>query len=93
MPELVLSAYSCGDLFWQSPLLKSSREQLAQLCEETSEIPMVIVAGVPLEIRQKLYNCAVFLYQGRILGVVPKKYLPNYAEFYEARNFAPGRGR
>ena len=91
LPELVLSAYSCGDLFWQSPLLKSSREQLARLCEETSEIPMVIVAGVPLEIRQKLYNCAVFLYQGRILGVVPKKYLPNYAEFYEARNFAPGR--
>lgn len=91
LPELAISAYSCGDLFWQSPLLKSSREQLARLCEETREISMVIVVGAPLEVRQKLYNCAVFLYQGQILGVVPKKYLPNYAEFYEARNFTPGR--
>ena len=81
LPELVISAYTCGDLFWQRPLLGESRRQLGQLIEETREVPVVIVAGAPLLIHQKLYNCAVFFYKGRILGVVPKRNLPNYAEF------------
>lgn len=91
LPELVISAYTCGDLFWQKPLLEESKKQLAAILEETAEIPMVIVAGAPLLVHQKLYNCAVFLYRGRILGVVPKHNLPNYSEFYEARHFTPGR--
>ena len=91
LPELALSAYTCGDLFWQKPLLEESRRQLAALVEETAGLSMVLVVGVPLVIDQKLYNCAVFLYRGRILGVVPKHNLPNYAEFYEARHFTPGK--
>ena len=91
LPELVISAYTCGDLFWQKPLLEESKKQLAVILEETAEIPMVIVAGAPLLVHQKLYNCAVFLYRGRILGVVPKHNLPNYSEFYEARHFTQGK--
>lgn len=91
LPELVMSAYTCGDLFWQKPLLEESRKQLGELLCETADISMVIVAGTPLVVHQKLYNCAVFMYKGRILGVVPKHYLPNYSEFYEARHFTPGK--
>lgn len=92
LPELVMSAYTCGDLFWQKPLLEENRKQLGELLCETADISMVIVAGAPLVVHQKLYNCAVFMYKGRILGVVPKHYLPNYSEFYEARHFTPGKG-
>lgn len=91
LPELVISAYTCGDLFWQKPLLKESKKQLGELLDQTTALSMVIVVGAPLLIHQKLYNCAVFMYKGRILGVVPKHYLPNYSEFYEARHFTPGK--
>lgn len=91
LPELAVSAYTCGDLFWQQGLLEESERQLGALIEETKDLSMVIVAGAPLMIRQNLYNCAVFFCEGKILGVVPKHNLPNYSEFYELRHFTPGR--
>ena len=91
LPELAVSAYTCGDLFWQQGLLEESERQLGALIEETRDLSMVIVAGAPLMIRQNLFNCAVFFCGGKILGVVPKHNLPNYSEFYELRHFTPGR--
>ncbi|MCD8020093.1 MAG: NAD(+) synthase [Clostridiales bacterium] len=91
LPELVLSAYTCGDLFWQRPLLEESKKQLKALLEETREMSMVLVVGMPLIVHQNLFNCAVFLCKGRIVGVVPKHSLPNYSEFYEMRHFTPGK--
>lgn len=91
LPELVLSAYTCGDLFWQQPLLEETKKQLSVLMEETKEISMVLVVGMPVVVHQNLFNCGVFLFKGKILGIVPKKYLPNYSEFYEARHFTPGK--
>ncbi len=89
-PELVITAYTCGDLFLQKPLLDEAKRQLLRIAEETTGLDMVIVVGAPLVVNHKLYNCGVFLQNGKILGVVPKHYLPNYSEFYEARHFAPG---
>ena len=89
-PELVLTAYTCNDLFLQKTLLDEAKNQLFAILEETKGQDMVIVLGLPLTVNHKLYNCAVFAQGGKILGVVPKHYLPNYSEFYEARYFAPG---
>lgn len=90
LPELVLTAYTCGDLFLQKPLLDAAKRALLSLVEETAGSDMVLVVGAPLVVNHKLYNCGVFVQDGRILGVVPKHCLPNYSEFYEARHFAPG---
>ena len=91
-PELGISGYTCGDLFHQSTLLKSCLEGLQRLVEESSKIYKgCFVAGVPLMASGQLYNCAVAVSCGRILGVVPKVHLPNYKEFYERRWFAPGQ--
>ena len=89
-PELVLTAYTCNDLFLQKTLLDEAKKQLFVVLEETKGQDMVTVLGLPLTVNHKLYNCAVFVQGGKILGVVPKHYLPNYSEFYEARHFAPG---
>ena len=89
-PELVLTAYTCNDLFLQKTLLDEAKNQLFAILEETKGQDMVIVLGLPLTVNHKLYNCAIFAQGGKILGVVPKHYLPNYSEFYEARHFAPG---
>ena len=91
LPELVLSAYTCSDLFWQNPLLTETKKQLGILLDETKDMDMVIVVGMPLMVNHNLFNCAVFIQKGKILGVVPKKHLPNYSEFYELRHFTPGR--
>jgi NAD+ synthase (glutamine-hydrolysing) len=88
-PELGLSAYSCEDLFHQRALLDASREALAQVVEASRALPLAAVVGVPLEVDYLLYNCAVVVMGGRIAGVIPKTYLPNYREFYEARQFNP----
>ncbi|CAF0688884.1 NAD(+) synthase [Candidatus Methylacidithermus pantelleriae] len=87
-PELGLSGYSCEDLFHQEALLQESLAALAWLKEKTRELPTVAVVGLPLRVDQSLFNCAVVLSQGNILGIVPKTYLPNYREFYEVRHFA-----
>jgi NAD+ synthase (glutamine-hydrolysing) len=89
-PELGLSAYSCEDLFHQQALLDGAKAALAEVVAASREIPVIAVVGAPLAIDNLLYNCAVVVHGGRILGVTPKTYLPNYREFYELRQFTPG---
>jgi NAD+ synthase (glutamine-hydrolysing) len=88
-PELGLSAYSCEDLFHQRALLDGAREALGAVLAASRDLPLVAVVGLPLELEHRLYNCAAVVAGGRLLGVVPKTYLPNYREFYEARQFTP----
>jgi len=88
-PELCLSAYSCEDLFQQQALLEACRAALTEVVEASRAHPIIAVVGVPLMVDQRLYNCAVVVCRGRIAGVVPKTYLPNYREFYELRQFSP----
>ena len=89
-PELGLSAYSCEDLFHQQALLDASTAALARVLKETRDLPIAAVVGLPLRLESMLLNCAAVICAGRILGVVPKTYLPTYREFYELRQFAPG---
>jgi NAD+ synthase (glutamine-hydrolysing) len=89
-PELGLSAYSCDDLFHQRALLEAVETGLHEVMRASQRLSVVAAVGVPLVIDDQLYNCAVMLGDGRILGVVPKTYLPNYREFYELRQFRPG---
>jgi NAD+ synthase (glutamine-hydrolysing) len=90
LPELGLSAYSCEDLFHQQALLDASASALGKVLAATRHLPIVAVVGVPLQVDSLLYNCAAVISRGRILGVAPKTYLPNYREFYELRQFTPG---
>lgn len=87
-PELGISAYSCDDLFHQEALLDACLDALATLVEESKTLDLVMVVGLPLRVGHALFNCAAVVSSGRVLGVVPKSYLPNYAEFYEARQFS-----
>ena len=89
-PELGLTAYSCEDLFHQQALLDGALAALEKVRKATEKILPVTVVGMPLQVEGLLYNCAVVLHRGRILGVVPKTYLPGYREFYELRHFARG---
>ena len=86
-PELGLSAYTCDDLFHQAALLDACLVALQRVAQATRERDAVAVVGVPLRVDHRLFNCAVFVAGGVVLGVQPKTYLPNYAEFYEARQF------
>lgn len=88
-PELGLSAYACDDLFHQQALLEGTLEALRQVLQASADLPVITVVGAPLQIEHLLFNCAVVLWRGRILGVVPKTFPPNYREFYELRQFAP----
>src|SRR5207302_4492624 len=89
-PELGLSAYSCDDLFHQRALLDGVQDALRSVLEASERLPLLAVVGLPLQVRHVLFNCAAVVQRGRVLGVVPKTYLPNYREFYEARYFASG---
>jgi NAD+ synthase (glutamine-hydrolysing) len=89
-PELGLSAYSCEDLFHQQALLDASKAALEQVLAASRELALVAVVGVPLQIDGLLYNCAAVISGGKLLGLAPKTYLPNYREFYELRQFTPG---
>lgn len=89
-PELSLTGYTCADLFHHEPLLNAARNAVMHLAEATRGIDMAVIVGMPLTYRNRLYNCAVLLGDGTIVGAVPKVYLPNYCEFYEARWFASG---
>lgn len=89
-PELGLSAYTCDDLFHQQALLDAALQGLGQILAASRAHALVAAVGMPLAIDGALYNCAVIVCRGRILGVVPKTYLPNYREFYELRQFTPG---
>lgn len=88
-PELCLTGYTCGDLFLHQTLLDAAETALAKLLKESQRWDAVMVVGLPVR-NTKLYNCAAVLHRGRLLGVVPKTFLPNYAEFYEVRHFTSG---
>ena len=86
-PELGLSAYTCDDLFHQRALLDGCRDAIAKIVDASATFPTVSVVGTPLEVDNLLFNCAIVICRGQILGVIPKSFLPNYREFYEARQF------
>lgn len=87
-PELCLTGYTLQDLFFQARVLNEAKKQLRYITKHTEGMNMVVVVGLPLEYNNQLYNCAAVLFDGQILGIVPKTYIPNYHEFYEARHFA-----
>jgi len=89
-PELCLTAYSCGDLFRQTALLNEAERGLAAVTEYSQKLPLAVIVGTPVRSGNRLFNAAVVIQQGRILGVVPKSYLPNHNEFYEQRWFSSG---
>ncbi|RZL04263.1 MAG: NAD(+) synthase [Rubrivivax sp.] len=89
-PELGLSGYTCDDLFHQHALLDACEAALARIVEASRDLATVTVLGLPWRIEQRLFNCAAVVHRGQVIGLVPKTYLPNYAEFYEARQFNSG---
>ena len=88
-PELSLTGYTCGDLFLQSRIIEAGDEALATLL--ANPMPIVSIVGMPIYYKNNLYNCAVVIANGKIEGIVPKSYIPNYSEFYESRWFTEGR--
>ena len=90
-PELGLSAYTNEDLFHQDALLAATEAAVARLVAASEELTPVILAGAPLRFEGKLFNCALAIYRGRVLGITPKSFLPNYREFYEKRQFTAAR--
>jgi NAD+ synthase (glutamine-hydrolysing) len=90
-PELGLTGYSADDLFHQEALLGAARDAVAEVVAASRELAPVLIVGAPLATEQRLFNCAVVIHRGRVLGVVPKSYLPNYREFYEKRQFSAAR--
>ena len=90
-PELGISAYSNEDLFHQDALLEATEAALARLVEESRSLSPLLLVGAPLRFEGKLFNCAVIVYRGQVLGITPKSYLPNYREFYEKRQFTASR--
>jgi len=89
-PELGISAYSNEDLFQQDALLDATEAALERVVTTSRDLGPLLLVGAPLRVEEKLFNCAVVIHRGRILGVVPKSYLPNYREFYEKRQFTSG---
>jgi len=87
-PELGLSAYTCDDLFHQRALLDACEAALATVVTASAQLSPAMIVGLPLRVEHQLFNCAVVIAGGRIQGVVPKSYLPNYGEFYEMRQFS-----
>jgi len=90
-PELGLSAFSNEDLFHQDALLDAVREAIDELVKKTKSLSPVLLVGAPLRFQGKLFNCALVIYRGEVLGIVPKTYLPNYREYYEKRQFVSAR--
>lgn len=90
-PELSLTGYTCGDLFLQEQLLEDSIKALEKVLNETKDIDIISILGMPLRHDNQLFNCAAVITKGKILGVIPKTYIPNYQEFYEARWFSSSK--
>ncbi len=90
-PELGISAYSNDDLFHQDALLDATLAALGRVVDASADLNPLLLVGAPLRFEGRLFNCAVAIYHGQILGVTPKSYLPNYREFYEKRQFAAAR--
>lgn len=91
-PELCVTSYTCGDLFLQHTLLSEALYGVENICQYSAGKDMLIAIGAPLVYRNCLYNCAYIIFDGKILGIVPKSYIPNYTEFYEKRWFSEGLG-
>ena len=90
-PELAVTGYTCGDLFFQETLIRDAEKAVLDIAKASKKRDSLIIVGAPVSVGHKLYNCAVILYRGKILAIVPKMHLPTYAEFYDARYFAPGK--
>ncbi len=90
-PELGISGYTNDDLFHQDSLLDAAVDGLTQIVAESTRLASVLVVGLPLRFENKLFNCAAIIYNGELLGLIPKTYLPNYREFYEKRQFVAQR--
>ncbi len=88
-PELCVCGYTCGDLFLQSALLRGCENALIRIAEATAQTDCFLAVGLPVSVDNRLYNCAAAVCGGKILGLVPKSHIPNYAEFYELRHFSP----
>ena len=88
-PELVVTGYTCADLFFQRPLIQATIDGLEKIARASEGIDLTVIVGAPLLVRGKLYNCAVVIEDGHFLAAVPKTHLPNYSEFYEKRWFTP----
>ena len=82
-PELCITSYTCSDLFLQDTLLRRATDGIEELLLRTKDLDILIAVGAPLLHNSTLYNCAYILFKGKILGIVPKSYIPNYSEFYE----------
>ncbi|MDU4789252.1 NAD(+) synthase [Clostridium paraputrificum] len=91
-PELSITSYTCGDLFLQDTLLSKSLEGIENLLSSTKDLDILIAVGAPFLHKTTLYNCAFVLFKGKVLGIVPKSFIPNYSEFYEKRWFTEGVG-
>jgi NAD+ synthase (glutamine-hydrolysing) len=91
LPELAITGYSCGDLFYQSLLLAQARSSLQLIADVSRELDVTIVVGLPLLVEGRIYNCAAFVSRGVVAGIVPKTFLPNTNEYYEQRWFTSGR--
>ena len=92
-PELCLTGYTCGDLFWQPALLKAAEDGLRRLLDATVGVDALLVVGLPVSVGASLYNCAAVCQRGNLLGLAPKTHLPGYGEFYEPRHFTPAPGQ
>ena len=88
-PELCITGYTCADLFFQTTLLMEVQKSIENLLDESKHHEQIIVVGAPVSHEEHLYNTAIVIFKGQILGIVPKTYLPNYSEFYEKRWFHP----
>lgn len=87
-PELCLTGYTCADLFSQDILISKSKEAIKKVIDETKVLDIISIIGAPIVCDNQLFNCAVVINKGEILGIVPKTYIPNYGEFYEKRWFS-----
>lgn len=90
-PELCITGYTCSDLFLQQTLLKTAESSVYRIIEETKNLDIISVVGVPVAFREALYNCAAVIFKGKLLALVPKANIPNYSEFYEARHYTSGK--
>ncbi|TCT16357.1 NAD+ synthase (glutamine-hydrolysing) [Natranaerovirga pectinivora] len=90
-PELCITGYTCQDLFHQNALLEEAKKSIERIREKSTSYPIFFVIGAPLELDGQLYNCLIGICEGKILGIVPKTYLPTYSEFYELRWFTPSK--
>ena len=90
-PELSITGYSCADLFHQDILIEKTIKALQTILNETKDINTILIVGAPIRANNQLFNTAVVMQKGEILGIVPKTYIPNYQEFYESRWFTSSK--